>query len=499
MKEGSTGKLNIKRRAQGSALIEVLIAIAVLTLGISASIMLAFANQSLKIDSVTAVEATGLARQMMEDARATSRQDLAAVVAAGPVVSGIYTKQLFVLDEEQCKKIISTRLMWNGSPMRPENIEFATILGDVATAIALGGDCITDPPGSHWDNPQPFASDTLSPGKSTAIDVLNRIAYLGQDKSPFLAIADTRNATLGQSSGLFVIFSNGFDAGARINAIDAAQWIDPATGMAKRYAYAAMNTSTDQLKVIDVTDIHNPVLVATRSLSPCVAGSYPQGWKLFYYKNRLYVTTRYTAGPELHIFDVSAPTNPSEIGSGACKGTELGDTVNDMAVRDQVIAGNTRRFVYFATDESNKELRVFEVTSDAVSEVAVANQDLPGIQNGESVYIVGNKLYFGRASSGGAELYVFDITNPLAGLAQLGSQDIGTSVIGIRVAGHLAFLVTTKSKAEFQVWDISNLASPVLVKKYNFGNIIVGGIDYEPDFVYSTGDATPNFQTLYSP
>lgn len=491
---------NKQSQEQGSSILEVLIALAVLTLGISAVIMLVFANQSLKLDSETAGEALYKAKDILEDKRALSHQDFNSVVPISFPLDSIYSKEFAVADLTPCRKEVTSRVTWSTEPNRPQKIELKTNLTDIPGALALGGDCATEPPGSNWDNPQRFATDTLSPGKSTAIDVLNRIAYLGQDKSPFLAIADTRSAALGQSSGLFVTFSNGFDTGAQINAVDAAKWINPVTGAAVFYAYGAMNTSTSQLKVIDVTDINNPVLAAARSLSACVAGSYPQGWKLFYYKNRLYVTTRYTAGPEFHIFDVTTPTNPIEIGSGACKGIDLGDTVNDIAVQDQVIDGTTRRFVYFATDESDKELRVFEVTGDVASEITAANQDLPGIQNGESVYIVGNKLYFGRASTpGGPDFYVFDIKNPLSGLTQLGYQDIDTGVIGIRVAGRFAFFVTNKSKAEFQVWDISNFSNITNIKKYNFGNIIAGGIDYEPDFIYATGDATPNFQILYSP
>jgi len=123
---------------------------------------------------------------------------------------------------------------------------------------------------------------------------------------------------------------------------------------------------------------------------------------------------------------------------------------------------------------------------------------LPGAQDGQSVYIVGNKLYFGRQSTpSGPDFYVFNISNPTVGLAQLGSQDIGTGVIGIRVVGSLGFFVTPKVSKEFQVWNISNSASVSLIKEYNFGNVVSQGIDYEPDFVYATGQSTPNFQILY--
>jgi len=61
-------------------------------------------------------------------------------------------------------------------------------------------------------------------------DALHQITYIGLDNNPYLYIADTRNATLGQNGFLpGVSFSNGFDAGKQINALDAVDWRNPAT------------------------------------------------------------------------------------------------------------------------------------------------------------------------------------------------------------------------------------------------------------------------------
>ena len=495
MKAQSVGK-----NRKGFATLEILIAFAVIILCIGAVVMVVFGNQSIAIDSETNNEAITKAQKSLEDARAASRQDFMSVNStSGTETSGplTFTKNLEITDLTPCKKQVISNVTWNSSN-RPQTIQFSTFLSDIAGALALGGDCASEPPSSDWDSPARFASDTFNPGKPTAIDVLNRIAYLGSDKVPFLEIADTNGAVLGQNSGLFVTYANGFSLVEIPNSIDVIKWTDP-LGNIKNYAYLAMNTNTNQLKVVDVTDIRNPVLMATRALSACVTGGAPQGWRLYAYKDRLYFLTRFTAGPEFHVFDISDPINPSEIGGGVCKGFELGDTSESIEVRDQVISGSTIRFVYLATDEVDKELRVLNVTNPlAITNVNAATQNLPGAQDGQSVYIVGNKLYFGRQSTpSGPDLYVFNISNPTVGLAQLGSQDIGTGVIGIRVVGSLGFFVTPKVSKEFQVWNISNPASVSLIKEYNFGNVVSQGIDYEPDFVYATGQSTPNFQILY--
>ena len=479
--------------------LEALIALAVLTLGISASVLVSFGSQSLAVDVQTNREALSKAHAALEDTRATSRQDFASIVSQATTTDDMYLKRFELLDDEQCKKVVLSRVVWNVTPSRHEKVELQSSLGDIALALAYGGDCIVDPPHSIWDNPQRFASDTISTGKSTAIDVLDKIAYIGADHSPYFYIADTTLAVLGQTSGLLVVFGNGFDAGAQINSLDAIH--DLSSG--KNYVFAAMDAPTNQLEVIDVTDIHNPVIAATRSLSPCVAGSYPQGWRVRYYGGKLYVTTRFTAGPEFHVFDVTTPANPTEytIGGGVCRGFNLGDTANDFVVKDQIVGGMSKRFIYLATDEIDKELRVFDVTDPIhMSEVTPANQDLPGAQNGLSVFLLGNKLYVGRQSTpGGPDLYIYGVSNPLAGLTLLDSQDIGTGVLAIRVAGRFAFLATPKSNKEFQVWDISKPLAITRIKDYSFGNIVDEGLDYESDSIYATGQATPNFQMLYRP
>ncbi len=493
---------NMKNKFNGgSSTIEILIAFTVLIMTLSAVILIIFSNQSVSVDTQTNHEAMYKTEKVLEGTFALAKQNFLSVESSttqeisGPIT---YLKTLSVSDLTQCKKQAKVTTTWSLGPLRPQKIEFNTYLVDGQTALALGGDCITDPPTSNWNNPTRFASDTTSPGKPLALDELNKIVYLGVDKSPFLAIADTDGAFLGQNSGLLVSFTNGFDAGHEINSIDAVRY----PSLNKNYAFAAINSSTQQLASIDVTNILKPTAVF-RGLSACVTGSEPQGNLVYFYKNTLYLTTLFTAGPEFHIFDVSNPANPTEysIGSVGCKGLDLGDSVNDMVIQDQLINGVIKRYAYMATDEDDKELRVFDVTNPlSILEVTAANQDLPGIQNGLSVFASGNKLYFGRQSTpGGSELYVYDISNPSAGLTLLGSKDVGTGVQAIRVAGRFAFIATPKVTKEFQILDISDPTNISVVQTYNFGNVVNRGIDYDPDFIYSTGQSTPNLQIIYSP
>jgi len=486
-------------REQGSSTLEVLIALGVLVVSLSATIMVVFGNQSVVVDTATNNEGLYLTGKLLEEAADLAKQNFTALSSAtsteksGPL---LFDTALEVIDESPCKKEVTSSASWATSSLRTQKVLLKTVLADIAGSLALGGDCATEAPESDWDDPERFASDTLSPGKPVALDVLNAKAYVGTDKTPYLQIASTSYAIYEQTDGLFIDFTNGFALATSSNALDAISFYDSTTDETKTYLFAAMDSRPGQLAVIDVTDIEKPLLVATRSLSSCVTGSFPQGWRIYYYGSKLYLTTRYTAGPEFHIFDVSDPTAPTEFGTGACKGFDLGDTAESLTVADQYVGGIKRRFAYLATDEMDKELRVLDVTNPlAVTEVNSIN--LPGVQDGQSVYLSGNKLFFGRQSApSGPDLYVFDVSDPTLPMPLLGSQDIGTGVLSIRVAGRFAFLSTPKVDKEVQIWNISKLSNITLIKAYNFGNVTNQGIDYEPDFLYVTSLATPNFQIL---
>ncbi len=487
---------------KGFSTLELLIAFAILTLSLTAMVSVVFGNQSVAVDTETASDALAAASDQIEDARAKAASDYFGVTSTGPTSYFIgpleYTKELLVTDLTPCKKQATSTITWSLGPLRTQKVELTTYLTDIAGALAIGGDCFASPPTGGWTNPTRFASDTLSPGKPTSMDVLDGIAYLGLDKSPWLAIADTRSATLGQNSGLFVTFPAMPLLSAAINSIDAVRWTSPG-GAKKVYLFAAMNSVTNQFIVIDATDITAPAVVAV--LSPCATGSFPQGWYVYALGNQLYFTTRETANKELHIYDITTPSAPAElpIGTAGCYGYELGSTVEQFVVRDQRVAGVDKRFMFMATDQNAKEIRVLDVTSSSAITEATS-VDIAGNQDGASIYLVGNKMYFGRrTNSGGPEFYVYNASNPAGGLSLLGSREINTDVLGIRVAGKFAFLGTGKTNQEFQVWNISNPSAITNIATYNFGNIVGQGVDYEPDFIYATGQATPNFQMLYSP
>jgi hypothetical protein len=254
--------------------------------------------------------------------------------------------------------------------------------------------------------------------------------------------------------------------------------------------------------VLDVTDPSNPTLTSQRNLQTTDPyGSYPEGWRVFIYGGRLYLTTRETLGPELHIFDISTPTLPTEIGNGV----ELNRTVNELVVRDQKIGNVLKRFLFLASDSDTKELGVFDVTNDTVNEIN--SVDLTGTVDALSLNLLGTNLYLGRAVSVEPELYVFSIVNPNISLPIVGRGETGGNVTGIKVYGKYAYVGVNKTGQEFQIWNsdyiswISTTLNSGRFTSYNFTNLSPLGFDINNDWAYLVSQSTSGdlLKIIYTP
>jgi Tfp pilus assembly protein PilV len=508
MRVASTGKFH-----RGVSIIEILIAFAVLTLTLSAVILLVYGNQSLAIDTQTNIEALAKAESELEKVRAVGHADFANAMTVPthswtPPGGLTYTASTTVFDLSQCKKQATSTVSWHQGS-RELSVELTTLLSDIEGYLALGGECEVDPPTGGWNPPILFASDNLSSGKFNTLDVLKKIVYLGADQKPFLYIADTSSTVLGDDHNTnpsIIGFDNSFNSGGKVLSeiydIDAHK--DLSTG--KTYAFVATASTTAQVVVLDVSDISNPVIaqnassvLAKRDLDTVTAtDSTAFGWRLYFdaEERRLYVVARETAGPELHIFDMSDFTNPQEIGH-----YELNTTVNDLVVR--------KGLLYVAAEsDARGEVLVFNVEdASSISELAGARTNLPGNEDGLSLYQVGNRLYFGRQeASAGPEFYIFDISDPAAavgGLPRWGQTDpnkeFGTDIAAIAVAGQIAFMAAPSDASHGL--KILNIYDPARTKvinlTFNFGNK-PKALDFEGDFLYAGGLSNPRFQILYS-
>lgn len=452
MKEELIGK----NKAQST--LEILIALFILTVSIASAIMISFGNQSITIDAGLNNQAINISRKGLETSRALSRQDFSGLVS-GSSTEDIYLKEIIVENiDSDAKKIIS-RVSWKTDPLRPQKIEFTTIVTDAKKIIQSGGDTGGSGLSGNWKNPKTLGSVDLSPGNSaTDIDVLNKIVYLASEASsaakPDFFIVD---ATNGENP--YIVSS--INTGPGLNAVDAAG----------NYAYAGNKDTNAQLQIIDVSDKNNPILIKSFKL-PDVSGSGAIGQSVFYWDSKIYIGTKKSAGPEFHIIDVSNPLSPAALGN-----REFNADVNAIYV-----SGDT---AYVATS-ANTELTVLNISNPSNITVS-SGYDAPGdSENGKSLCFTDNKLYLGRTLGGNHsdhhELHILDVSNS-ASPANLGSKDLAADLNDLRIKDYLAFLGTSDSNKEFQVWNISDPANIFLWSAFNFPQVATG-VDYENNIVY---------------
>ena len=246
--------------------------------------------------------------------------------------------------------------------------------------------------------------------------------------------------------------------------------------MANTHAYVANQDPNGQLQIIDISDLSNPLLVATSSLQGVdPSGSYPAAISIFYYNSRVYVGTAETAGPEFHIFDVSNPLSPIELGQ-----IELTHNVHEIYVKNGL--------AYLSTSANSQELIILDI-NDPVNITELGSFNAAGSQDSFSLHTLGNKLYLGRKKGNAAnpELYILNTTTATS-VISLGSKTINlnganSAIVGIIVSGPLAFLATTDPNAGFQVWNISDPGSISNWSTFNYSEV-AADMDFENNLIY---------------
>ncbi len=459
---------------RGVSTLEVLIAFAIMTLTLTTVIMVVFGNQSISIDSQTSIEALSKAQAQLESARALSRQDFSLVGNAGPTTDNIYSKTLTVEPIDAFTKKVTSLVSWTTGG-RNLFVKLVTILTDFAS---VAGSCSPTPQGD-WKNPQhwDFVPSNIVPGNNSNglgvadMKVYKQKLYMAANFPPnsddtvfvFSLPSDpSQTPTYLGSVDNNAASSDGLNAIA-LGVKGTSLYAYVASAHDANFQTCTQGPSCSQLQVVNVTNSASPSIVYSYKL-PGVLGNMSStgqaiGKSIYYSNGYVYLGLSKTAsGPEFHIIDVSNPLAPVEVGSYA-----VGRTIESIQV-----SGN---YAYLATDDNTKELTILDL-SDKAHPTAVGGFNAPlndAVGNnsglGNAVFVGGITAYLGRTyslSNNDLEFYILNNSNPAATLPVVGSKDIGTSantdsVLAIQVRNTLAFLMTGK---QFQVWDISNPASP---------------------------------------
>lgn len=437
----------------GQSVVEILVALAIFALVISAIIVVSFGGQSLSLDAETSNEALYIAEEKLETAKANAKANWNSVVNSSGTVE-IYAHELIVQDISTFEKLVTSKVTWSTDPARTQSLELQALLTAPEIISDLGGDDGGEGLSGDWRNPQTLGSISLNPSgnQGTGLDVLDKIVYMTSSHSS-QASADfwIINATNGQNPSI----SSSLNTGKGLNSVDAAD----------NYAYVASQSNSKQLQIIDISNALLPVLVKEFSL-PGVNDA--EGLNLFYLADKVYIGTKASNGAEFHIVDVSNPASPSSLGS-----LEIGGDVASVYV-----SGNT---AYITTSLDSSEVKILDVTAPA-NILQIGSFNSSGGADGLSLYLDGTDLYFGKKSSS-LEFQALNVLDPVS-IEILEESDVDGDVLALHQRDYLLFMCTGDSNDEFQVWNITNPESHVFWSSLNFPQVCAD-LDFEDNIVYA--------------
>lgn len=202
------------------------------------------------------------------------------------------------------------------------------------------------------------------------------------------------------------------------------------------YVYAGTNGDTSYSNML----VFEP---ATGWVCPTLVSEYDQSgntnpYDIFLVSDTAYIVRDSGTTNELEIVDVTDRENPSLLGS-----LNLGADANDI-----VVSGN---YAYIATD--GNELMVVDISVPSSLSID-GSYNAPGGANGESVWVSGDRVILGRASTGGDDIYLLDISTPTSP-TYLDSYDTGATTYDLQVVGDYVYLATRHNTNTFENYNIS--------------------------------------------
>ncbi len=515
------------RARSGFSTLEMLIAMALVMIALSAVIVVTFGNQTITVDSQMNAEAINKAQELLEQEQAFARKDFRLVNPVAQHVDPsdpLFKAQVDVVTQSDfLTKNVTATLSWTGYPNRSQHTTLSSLVTNFNNAA--GGDTCDSAIQSteNWASPvianatTDFGSiigDTVNTYPITDVDAYHGKLYVtvgnttnATDPNFFvLSIANPATPTLIPNAK---VDANPNAATGGLNAVAVA------IGNTSSFAYAASayradfstcangggtNTSCGQFQVIDLST--TPPTVRYSFKVPNATGLAGQaiGNSIFYLNGYIYLgLTRTATGPEFHIIDVHNPLAPSEVGYWPSSGS-LGADINSIYVKDG--------YAYIAHPASatfNEQITVLNVANPA-SPARVSGFYSNGASggNGKSVDLVGNTLFLGRTASnlvgpadGVPEMFMLDATNPASiPSPELGASGLSSSGDSVNEVFTRSFLTFAATNNALRIWRTD---TPASISTYGTIALPVSGsptvepsFDCEGNYFYTSSNSAAN-------
>ncbi|MEK7583203.1 MAG: prepilin-type N-terminal cleavage/methylation domain-containing protein [Patescibacteria group bacterium] len=455
-KDELTGNRACLPARQGQSLVEILIALTIFSLTISAVALMFFSGQSFVADSLQARKAIEKVHDGAEALRFIRDDNFPSMtdglhglsftndkwqLTLVPDWNDGFKRTVSISTDLEGIKHVDLLVQWNHPSEGTKSF-------DIASTIAPPNQGLT----GDWTNPCVIGSaDGGSGSKGTDVFYLDHKAYV------------TSSATASDKPDLFIFDVTSSTSPFLLGQLNIEQGVK-SVAVAGTKAYVVEENSGDFF-IVNVATPTAPMVQSKLTLNVGTKGRY-----VVTKGNYAYVTSaNNSTGKEFFVINITNPAAPSVVAS-----LELGVDINEIS-----ILGNT---AYLATSSDTKELILFDITNP-VAPVEIGNYNTQGTADGKSIYAKTLKrIYLGRNSSSDNELLILDASIP-ASITLRGSSNVSSSVFAVMSAGTQAFLGTDDTNEEFQNFDIKNPASIQQLGQINLSNIATGAA-YDNNIVY---------------
>src|SRR3989338_7097754 len=234
MKAELTGNLKETSGRSGQSVLELLVALVVIILTVSAVIVVSFGNQSLSVETELSNLALLKAREDLEDAR----ENWTALETSSQI-DGQFTREVVVQNINNYEKKVTVRVGWITDPLRLQKVELVTVLTDWVTSFNEGGG---SGPIGEWNNPRTAGTIDLGPGnEGTDLAVIENTVFV---------VAEASDP---KKPDFYSINVTNIDAPVERANVDIGKGLSSISIMGN-YAYIAHKSNTDQLQIVDISN-----------------------------------------------------------------------------------------------------------------------------------------------------------------------------------------------------------------------------------------------------
>jgi len=501
---------------RGFSTIEMMIAMALMVVVLSAVVTVSFGNQGFLIGGQTNAEAMNKAQDLLEREQALARKDFNLVNSTSST-DGFYTMSVDVglVPPSYLSKSATATISWIDEHKVPHSVTLTTLISNFENPTSANT-CNSSLTSGDWNSLQIVKTIDFGtiggsvPAGSYALSDID--AYQGK---LYVTAAKTTNTT----DPTFFIFdlSNpinptltaatdtapviyGFNAVRVANGLNAptTTYAYLANGYSHSYNSCKPGPSCAELQVIDVTAPNSNLtgrsmgnFMIASSSGPAVRGT-TAGNALFYKNGYIFLGLTSTGGNGAGFNIIDAHDLPALFAAHANPIMPIGYyNVGSSDINAVTVRGS---YVYLAVPSVDppmskvvgSQLITLDISTDITNPGLVGGFAGTGSGHGKSLAFVGDNLYLGRTSpNAGYEFHVLDNTSPNTNsLPQLRGAEIGQSVNGVLVRDNLTYLLTNTGLITTNATSsaTTTLALPVSGSSYE------PSLDCEDNYFYVTAN-----------